>query len=383
MTAHPKHKERVKYQHNQHLHDDADLMLDLLGSPKCDHIELNQTFESKQNENSDSVNQWENDSKTNVNRSALNPYFSVKPQCHDLMGCFSFELEIAKYLRNELESESHHHTDGPVDILRPFYQCSLRQLRTNHVIHPRNLCLFLQQHRDLVVLKASVRYRRDWSESENEWFWNIPKCLPSTLEMFFLPGHHSLPSLWVEKCLSSLHRLTHFDFFIVNHKYIPSVSLNTIYVLAKHCPRIQCVHLHINLEEFIRDRIDRENKGNSNGKYKGNSKENAKKIHRRSRSMNTKHSRSLRTRADLKVVFAKELGNALQLLFTHCLDLQRAYVYLSSEFEPRLLLQQISFIKLPSKRKCKLKNDEYQIGGVKCQRFVFKFGDQRREQSLT
>merc|ERR1712154_144607 len=123
-----------------------------------------------------------------------------------------------------------------------------------------------------------------------------------------------------------------------------------------------------NLEEFIRDRIDKENKGNSNGNYKGNSKGNAKG-HRRSRSMNTKHSRSLRTRADLKVLFAD------------CLDLQRAYVYLSSEFEPRLLLQQISFIKLPSKRKCKLKNDEYQIGGVKCQRFVFKFGDQRKEQS--
>ncbi len=38
------------------------------------------------------------------------------------------------------------------------------------------------------------------------------------------------------------------------------------------------------------------------------------------------------------------------------------YCYLPIKFDPSLLLQQIVFVQLPSKRKCKLRIDEYKIG---------------------
>merc|ERR1712176_279651 len=90
---------------------------------------------------------------------------------------------------------------------------------------------------------------------------------------------------------------------------------------------------------------------------------------------NHKHRRYRSDETDPYVLFTKELGNALQLLFANCLKLQRVYCYLPIKFDPSLLLQQIVFVQLPSKRKCKLRIDEYKIGGVKCRRFVFKLMD--------
>eukprot|EP01083_Nonionella_stella_P014182 39882_1 len=284
---------------------------------------------------------------------AVNPFFYISPVKHDLLSHFSFSQQIAKYERNELQPELHNNTGGTnttsgannttINILQSFCRLSLHQLKTNCVIRPKNLCSFLQKQPYLVVLKASVRYRRDWSESENEWFWKIPACLPSNLEIFFLPGHHALPELWVENCLSRLRNLSYFDFFIVNNKYIPSVSINTIYILAKHCHKIQFVHLHINLDHYLQNRLKQ-----------------------------TDHEER---ESDAYVLFTKELGNALQLLFANCLKLQRVYCYLPIKFDPKMLLKQIVFVQLPSKRKCKLRIDEYKIGGVKCRRFVFKLMD--------
>ena len=71
-----------------------------------------------------------------------------------------------------------------INILESFCKLSLNQSKTNCVIRPKNLCSFLQQQPYLIVLKASYDIVRDWSESENEWFWKIPSCLPSNLEIF-------------------------------------------------------------------------------------------------------------------------------------------------------------------------------------------------------
>ena len=42
---------------------------------------------------------------------ALNPYFYIKPEKHDLFSHFSFTHQISKYRRNELQPEIHsmHH----------------------------------------------------------------------------------------------------------------------------------------------------------------------------------------------------------------------------------------------------------------------------------
>lgn len=369
---------------------------------------LQSIFENRNNIHNNNSQDMDNDNDSKSNNikqqtlHALNPFFYIKPEEHDLFSYFSFAHQISKYRRNELQPEIHsmqtgtnnnnnHHNNGGannnnngnnnanINILESFCKLSLNQLKTNCVIRPKNLCSFLQQQPYLIVLKASVRYRRDWSESENEWFWKIPSCLPSNLEIFFLPGHHALPEMWVENCLSNLHNLKYFDFFIVNNKYIPSVSINTIYVLAKHCHQIQFVHLHINLDQYIQKCLkDNDIFGNNNindQQRNMSSKRTNSKNHRRYHSMNSSLQSHINDDSDPYVLFTKELGNALQLLFANCLKLQRVYCYLPIKFDPSLLLQQIVFVQLPSKRKCKLRIDEYKIGGVKCRRFVFKLMD--------
>ena len=57
----------------------------------------------------------------------------------------------------------------------------------------------------------------------------------------------------------------------------------------------------------------------------------------------------------------KKIKKCIAIIICKLFEIQRVYCYLPIKFDPSLLLQQIVFVQLPSKRKCKLRIDEYKM----------------------
>jgi len=217
-----------------------------------------------------------------------------------------------------------------------------------------------------------VRYSTDWNWIENHWFWKIPNYLPSTLEIFFIPGHHNLPQKWISACLLHLPNLLYFDYFIVNND-APRVSIDIIYQFAKYCHKIRYIHLNLNANLSSKQYNLYDNTTLKNGNESWQECDDSDTSNdNNNNDYNEKEEKMIPT-GNEHVVFIEKLMHGFQFLFENCLNIQKVYLDLPLEVDPSLLLQHIVYVQLPKNRKRRLKINECKIGGNKLRRFQILF----------